>query len=469
MSRPLALLPSRRVETLPRVRHSSARTAVISLTAALALTACGLTDGGDPSASAKATTLPSDATVITMAVWGGFGLEDLIATYEAEHPDVIIDLQTGDYNPLHDELQRSLVSGNGAPTIAAIGEDYIAKFATQPDQFVDLGAVGASDYESAYLPWKWAEGEGTDGSIIGVGADAAGLALCYRTDLFAAAGLPTDRLEVSGAMNDSWDGFLALGKQYKDSTGGDAFLDDATSLVNPVRDQMGRSFYGMDGVLNAEATKPAFDVALDAIDAGLSAGIPQFSDAWDKGLSDGAFAATLCPVWGMGYMQGVVSQSNYEPKWDVADIPGSGGSRGGSFYTIPAQASPQERAVAWDFLKWLIQPEQQLQIFQATGSLPAQPALYSDASVQSYSLPFFNDAPVGPILAKAVEELPVKQSYNAKDGAIEATVEQVLSEVNSGTVASSDAWTIALEAAKFADVANGSTEPSSSPSPTPSS
>jgi len=441
----------------------------ISLTAALALTACGLTGGPDPSASAEATTMPADATVITMAVWGGFGLDDLIAQYEAEHPNVIIELQTGDYNPLHDELQRSLVSGHGAPTIAAIGEDYIAKFATQPDQFVDLGAVGASDYESAYLPWKWAEGEGTDGSIIGVGADVAGLALCYRSDLFAAAGLPTDRLAVSGAMNDTWDGFLALGKQYTESTDGDAFMDDATTLVSPVRDQMARSFYGTDGVLDAEASKPAFDVALDAIDSGISAGIPQFTDAWDKGLSDGAFAVTLCPVWGMGYMQGVVSQSNYEPQWDIADIPGSGGSRGGSFYTIPAQASPEQRAVAWEFLRWLIQPEQQLQIFQATGSLPSQPALYSDASVQSYSLPFFNDAPVGPILAKAVEELPAKQSYNAKDGVIEVTVEQVLSEVKAGTVASADAWAVALEAAKLADASNGSTVPSPSVSPSPSS
>jgi len=427
------------------------------------LTACGLLDGPGPSASADATAVPADATVITMAVWGGFGLEDLITQYEAENPHVIINLETGDYNPLHDALQRSLVSGTGAPTIAAIGEDYIAKFATQSDQFVDLSTVGAADYESAYLPWKWAEGKSSDGALIGVGADAAGLALCYRSDLFAAAGLPTDRLEVTGAMNDTWAGFVALGKRYKDATDGDAFMDDATSLVSPLRDQAGVSYYGTDGALNAEAAKPAFDVALSAIDSGLSAGIPQFSDAWDEGLSTGTFAVTLCPVWGMGYMQGVVSEGNYEPQWDIADIPGRGGSRGGSFYTITSQSTPEQQEVAWDFLRWLIQPAQQLQVFQATGSLPSQPGLYSDPSVLNYDIPFFNNAPVGPILTKAVTELPVKAAQNAKDGTIEATVEQVLGSVQDGTVASADAWAVAVEAAKLADASSAA--PAVSPSP----
>jgi cellobiose transport system substrate-binding protein len=423
---------------------------VILLTAAFATTSCGLLDDASPSESAAPTTVPADATVITMAVWGGFGLDELIAEYEAENPGVVIMLETGDYNPMHSTLQNDLVAGNGAPTIAAIGEDYISKFAAQPEQFVDLGPLGGADYKEAYLPWKWAEATGAGGEIIGLGADVAGLAMCYRTDLFAAAGLPTDRLALAGEMNDSWAGFIALGKQYEEATG-NAFMDNGASLLTAMRSQQGTAYYDASGVLNPTPVKPAFDLALSAIDGGLSAGITEFSDAWDKGLTNGDFAVTLCPVWGMGYMQGVVDESNYEPKWDVADIPGEGGNWGGSFYTIPAQASPEERDAAWEFLRWLIQPDQQLKVFQATGSLPSQPSLYSDSSVTGYTIPFFNDAPVGTMLAKTVEELPVMTSNNPKNGTVEATMEQVLTEVQSGTIASTDAWAVALEAAKLVD------------------
>lgn len=406
--------------------------------------------------------------VLTMAVWGGFGLDELIAEYEAEHPEIKIELKSGDYNPLHDSLQRSLVAGSGAPTIAAIGEDYIAKFAAQPEQFVDLGTFGAADYKDAYLPWKWAQGTSADGSkVIGMGADVSGLALCYRSDLFADAGLPTDRLEVAGAMNDSWDGFLALGKKYVEGSGGAAFIDNATTLLTPIRNQQGIAYYDASGKLSTDGAKPAFDIATQAIDDGLSAGYTQFSEEWDNGLSNGTFAATLCPVWSMGYIQGTVAESEYQPKWDIADIPGPGGSWGGAFYTVPAQASDEEAKAAWEFLRWLLAPAQQLKVFQATGSLPSQPSVYKDSSVNDYKIEFFNDAPVGAILAKAVQELPVTASHDPRNGTVEAAMEQVLDSVQTGDVTSADAWKVAVEAAKLVDSSNGGTT-SASPSATPS-
>ncbi|NTV39878.1 MAG: extracellular solute-binding protein [Demequinaceae bacterium] len=437
----------------------------LGLASVLSLSACGLLDDSTPSASPTVSVAPGDQTEITMAVWGGFGLDDLIAEYEAAHPDVVVTLISGDYNPLHDSLQRELVAGSGAPTIAAIGEDYIAKFASQPDQFVNLSTLGAADYKDAYLPWKWAEGMSPDGSaVIGMGADVSGLALCYRSDLFAAAGLPTDRLAVSGAMKDSWEGFLTLGAQYSAASDGAAFIDNAASLLTPIRNQTGASYYDASGALTTDTAKTAFDVANKAIDTGLSAGYTPFSDTWDKGLSDGSFAATLCPVWGMGYIQGVVTEENYEPKWDIADIPGPGGSWGGSFYTIPAQASPEERDAAWEFLRWLLAPAQQLKVFQATGSLPSQPSVYNDSSVKDYKIPFFNDAPVGVILSKAVEELPVATSQDPRNGAVQAAMEQVLNGVQTGDVATADAWKVAVEAAKVVDAAN-STSPTASAAP----
>ena len=464
MSQPLANPPCREGVTVLSLRHRPRTSTVIAIGTALSLSACGLLDGSESSASPVASVAPADQTQISMAVWGGFGLDELIAEYESAHPDVAINLLSGDYNPLHDSLQRQLVAGTGAPTIAAIGEDYITKFAAQPEQFVDLTTLGAGDYQDVYLPWKWAQGTSPDGTaIIGMGADVSGLALCYRSDLFAAAGLPTDRLEVSGAMADSWEGFLELGTQYSAESGGAAFIDNAATLLTPIRNQTGASYYDASGALTVETAKPAFDIANKAIGSGISAGYTQFSDAWDKGLSDGSFAVTLCPVWGMGYIQGVVTESNYQPKWDMADIPGPGGSWGGSFYTIPAQGTTEQQTAAWEFLRWLLAPAQQLKNFQATGSLPSQPAVYKDSSVKGYEIEFFNNAPVGDILAKAVQELPVATSHDPRNGSVEAVMAQVLSGVQAGDISSGDAWQVALEAAKLVDSSNGAP----SPSPTP--
>lgn len=416
----------------------------------LLLGACGLT--GDDPAPTTATTGPAvDPVALSMAFWGDFGLDALVTEYQDSHPGVTIALNSSNYADVHDELQRQLVAGTGAPNIVAIGEDYIGKFAAQPESFTDLLTFGAAEYQDLYLDWKWAQGSTTDGSaLIGIGADVSGLALCYRRDLFEDAGLPVDRDAVAAAIGDTWQGFIDLGKQYQAGTDARAFLDDAGTLLRPVRAQSGGSYVNAAGDLNLNRVKTAFDVSLDAIDAGLSAGIAPFTDQWDAGLDNGTFAATLCPVWGMGYIQNVVETSGGTAQWDIADIPGPGGSWGGAFYAIPAQGTAAQQQASWDFLDWLIQPEQQLRIFQATGSLPSQPALYDDSSVTSYVIPFFNEAPVGPILAKAVTELPTQTSYAPNNAPIEATLLEVLGEVEAGNVRSADAWTVATQAAESA-------------------
>jgi cellobiose transport system substrate-binding protein len=432
--------------------------ALVALSAAL-LTACS-GGGGDDDASASAGPTggaPTEPVTISMAVWGGFGLDELVDTYEAANPGVTIDLQTGDYNPLHVELQSELVSGKGAPTIAAIGEDYIAQFVSQPDAFVDLRSLGAGDSEDEYLPWAWARGSNGDKQV-GLPGNVAGLGLCYRADLLEAAGLPADRTELAALMGDSWDGFINVGKQYTEATG-KPFVDSATPLLRAVRQQDGKSYYNAAGELNLEPIKPAFDTAINVVDAKISAGMVPFSDEWDKALSRQDFAATLCPMWGIGYIQANLSGVETAAVWDVAELPGPGGSWGGTYYAITASATTAERQAAWAFLSWLEQSDQQMALFLATGNLPAKPALYEEDSITEYTNAFFNGAPVGQLLAKSAADLTSQQNYAANNGTIEATLQQVLDEVQAGRISATDAWQVALDAAA---IANGQ-EPSPSP------
>ena len=57
------------------------------------------------------------------------------------------------------------------------------------DMFDDLPA----DVDRRWLDWKAKAATDADGRLIGYGTDFGPEAVCYRTDLFEAAGLPTDR------------------------------------------------------------------------------------------------------------------------------------------------------------------------------------------------------------------------------------------------------------------------------------
>ncbi|TCB95590.1 extracellular solute-binding protein [Micromonospora zingiberis] len=415
------------------------RVAAVSLAVGSLVVACSgrSTTGGSGSGG---------EVTLTINFWGDFGLQDLKAKYEAEHTNVKIALNSGEYNAQHEDLQKKLIAGSGAPDIAAIDEGFIVQFRSQADKFVNLLDSGAGKYESNYLPWKWKQSLSADGATqIGLGTDVGGLAMCYRTDLFEAAGLPTERDQVS-ALWPTWDDFLAVGQQYVAKTN-KKFVDNATNLFNPILGQQQVGFYDEGEQLRMDGgPKVAFDFAVKAADAGLSANLTSFQADWDKGFTNGSFAVLACPAWMLGHIQNTAPGT--KGKWDIAAVPGGGGNWGGSFLTIPKQGKNVDEA--YKFLEWLIQPEQQIEIFKTVGNLPSQPGLYADPAIADFKNEFFNSAPVGQIFPKMAEGL-TPQYLGRKNGPTRVAVENVINRVQNGTLKSDAAW---AEAIKEADKAN---------------
>ena len=81
------------------------------------------------------------------------------------------------------------------------------------DKFVDLTDP---ELEGRWLDWKAAAATTADGTLIGYGTDIGPEAICYRSDLFAAAGLPTDRAEVAELLGGAthWDDYFEVGRQF---------------------------------------------------------------------------------------------------------------------------------------------------------------------------------------------------------------------------------------------------------------
>lgn len=430
------------------MRTGWVRLAALASASALVLAACGGNDNGDKGSPSAGGSSPASNEPVTLKVayWGNFGLKELAPVYEKEHPNVDIVLDEGEYNEQHEKLQKFLVAGSGAADIAAVDEGFTEQFRAQGDKFVNLLDMGAGQYQDKYLEWKWNQMTSPDGAVIGLGTDVGGMAMCYRRDLFEAAGLPTDRTEVS-SLWPTWDDFIATGEKYVAGSGGKKFVDAGTNIYNPVLAQQPVGAFNTDNELSMDGgPKVAWDVATQAIDAGITANLAAFTPEWNAAFKNGEFAVLACPAWMMGYIQG--QAPNTSGKWDIAAMPGGGGGNwGGSFWTIPAQGKNVD--AAYEFIDWLIQPEQQIAIFKNVGNLPSQPALYEDPAIKDFKNPFFNDAPVGQIFSAAAANL-TPQYLGIKNGPVRVAVENVLRKVEAGQADAASGWDEAVSEAEKA-------------------
>ncbi|HLR85121.1 MAG TPA: extracellular solute-binding protein, partial [Nocardioidaceae bacterium] len=273
----------------------------------------------------------------------------------------------------------------------------------------------------------------------GMGTDIGPMAICYRTDLFEQAGLPTDPKKLVKQVG-SWDDFLALGKKFKQNApDGSAFIDSAGGLYNAIVSTESEIYYDEGGELvydSNDAVRDAFDLAADAADSGLTAGLEQFLDkSWDKGFSSGSFASIACPAWMLGYIKGKAGDKG-SGKWNVMSLPGGqGGNWGGSYLAIPEASENKEDAA--ELIAWLTDAEQQATVFREIGNFPSNAGAIDQ--IGDVKDKYFNGAPIGKIFGTSAKSAPT-QILGPLDGAIKNAMAQALLSVETADVSPDDAW-----------------------------
>jgi cellobiose transport system substrate-binding protein len=278
--------------------------------------------------------------------------------------------------------------------------------------------------------------------------DVGGLATCYRSDLFKAAGMPFERDKVSASWK-TWDDFIKVGQEYKTKSGGKALLDTVTTAFSAAMSQTGGDgFYDKDFnvVADKSATvKSAWDTAIKLADSGITAKIRTWSPEWTAGFQQGTFAATLCPSWMLGIVEQNSGAAN-KGKWDVADVPGGGGNWGGSFLAVPTQSKhPKEAA---ELAAFLTNADSQVAAFKAKGPLPSNLKALDNPDFKAYKNAYFSDAPVGAIFgagAKTLKPLVLGPKHQAVK---ERAFEPQLQAYEGGQVNAAKAWEDAIKDAK---------------------
>ncbi|MEV0092774.1 extracellular solute-binding protein [Streptomyces sp. NPDC050738] len=426
------------IARLGRVLLATAVTGTLMATAA-----CG--SGGDSASDSGKTTL-------VVKTFAQFGYEDLYKEYEASHPGITIKEENiaklGDYSP---KLQQWMATGRGAGDVVALEEGILTQFMDKPDQFVNLLDHGAGKLKGDFLDWKWKQALTRDGkTLVGLGTDVGAQGMCYRTDLFKKAGLPTDREQV-GALWPTWDDYLATGKKFTAAdTGGAHFFDSAGSIYQNILMQQGdHTYYDTDNKLVIDSNpgvKAAWDKTVEMVDAKLSADIAQWSPQWNAGFKKGTFATIPCPSWMLGTIEKQAGPEN-AGKWDVAKVPGNGAVRGGSFLAVPKQSKHQKEAA--ELAAFLTSAKGQTAAFKSKGNFPSALQAIDDPAVQGYTSAYFNNAPVGQIFGASVKALqPV---YLGPDNIqIGDRVTNALAAIEQGKLKPDAAWDTAVAEAKRA-------------------
>ncbi|MBQ1072243.1 extracellular solute-binding protein [Micromonospora sp. C31] len=423
------------------------RLAAVALVAATALFATAGCAGDEPAEDGKIT--------LTVDVFSQFGYEELYKEYMDSHPNVkIVERGTGtnldDYSP---KLTQWLAAGKGAGDVVAIEEGLMVEYKANPDNFVNLLDHGGAELQGNFLEWKWEGGKTKDGKLIGLGTDVGGMAMCYRKDLFAKAGLPTDREAVS-KLWPTWQEYVKVGEQFKAKNTGASFLDAATNIFNTIVLQtagnaQGYHYYDTDDNLVVDsnpAVRQAWDTTMDIIDSGLSGKYGSWSEEWVSAFKQAKFATIACPAWMTGVIEGNAG-AEAKGKWDIARVPGNGGNWGGSWLAVPTQS--KHRAEAIELAKFLTSAKGQIGAFKAKGPLPSSPQALADPAIVDAKNAYFSDAPVGQIFGEGAKTL--KPVYmGPKNQAVRTEVENAVRTVELGQRKPDQGWTDAVNNAKKA-------------------
>lgn len=383
-------------------------------TCAVLATGCG-SSGSNGNGSGGGSSSASGKITLHIGTFGSFGYQEtgLYDEYMKAHPNIkIVQDNNTDSGKYWDALKLHLASGSGVDDIQAIEVGFVAEVTSKYyDKFVDLSkAPGVAP--SAWVDYKTKQATTTGGQLIGLGTDIGPMAICYRKDLFAQAGLPTDREAVGKLWAGSWDKYLAVGKQFQaKAPAGSKWVDSSGGIFNAVVSSQPEQYTDAQGNLvydKSPGVKKAWDLSVQAIKDGLSTGLQQFDDGgtWAAGFKNGKFATVSCPSWMTGYIQQNAGDTG-KNKWDIAAAPVAA-NWGGSFLGVPKVGQHQDEAIK--LAAWLTAPAQQEKVFAKFGSIPSTKEGLDSAAVQNTKLAYFNNAPTGKIysdLAKTITPAPI--------------------------------------------------------------
>jgi len=384
--------------------RTALRGAAVAAALGLALTACS-GSGDEPGDGAGSAGGGSDADLSgSLTVWAWEPtLKQVVADFQAEHPDVTIDLvNAGTGNDEYTALQNAVQAGSGVPDVAQVEYYALPQFAIG-GALADLTDLGAGDLEGTFTPGPWSSVHSGDG-IYGLPMDSGPMALFYNKDVFDQYGVQVPT---------TWDEYVAAAKALH-AANPDVYIANDTGdagFTTSMIWQAGGEPYTVDGTdvtidFSDAGSQKFADLWQQLIDDDLLAPISSWSDEWYTGLGNGTIATLTIGAWMPANLESGVPDGSGQwrvapmPQWQPGDSATS--ENGGSALSVPDASKNKELAYA--FIEYADAGDG-VQTRIDGGAFPATTAeLQSDAFVGK-EFDYFGGQKVNEILAQSAQDV----------------------------------------------------------------
>ncbi|TVQ97566.1 MAG: extracellular solute-binding protein [Spirochaetaceae bacterium] len=398
---------------------------------------------GSPRGAAEPT-LEFDPDQTYNLTMGTFG--DLEAAYSvvlrSDHfrsrfPNINVTFQSADFGGHHDRLTTQIAAGERTNDIEALEVAFIALFVEQGDALLDLNQppFNAPSHIADLVDFAVAQGQTRAGEQVAIPVDIAPAVLFFRENLAREAGANFRDLG-------SWEEFI---RESRKVTGNGRFAVPNASDVALIPLAGGKGGW-LDAAGNALEPRGKFMESLNLVaavrDAGIDADLNAWSGPWIESFANGTVVSIPNGAWWGGALRTWVAPDVTD--WRVTYLPGRAmSSLGGTYLSIPASVPAENRAAAWEVIKYLTTTaEAQLLTFDTIDAFPALTTTYDDP-VMSEPIPYFGNEPVRQIFADVALNMP-SQIVSEYDRTIESIWGSIIGQVIEGDLTPEQAYDLAL-------------------------
>lgn len=377
----------------------------VALLTALALAGCaggGSTGGGGDAAACT----PADGDVTLEFTSWIPGIEDVVATWNEQNPDIQVEVQTGPNgnSGTYANFFSQLEAGN-APDLGQIEYDALSSFRVQ-DGLENLAACeDVVAAEADFIPWTWGQVTlGTSDGVYGVPQDSGPMALFYRADLFEQNGIEVPT---------TWEEYKEAAVKVREAGG--YITNFSTADINQFAGfvwQAGGDWFTNDGDawtvdLTGEQSTTVADYWQELLDEDLVATYPAWTEEWNNAYNSGEVWTWNSAVWGANSIASGAPDT--AGNWAVAPSPQwaageqSSGNWGGS--SVAVFKGSEHVYEAAKFALWLNTSDEALTALNESANIyPATTAGLSLPSLQE-GVEFYGGQKIYDVFAEAAEQV----------------------------------------------------------------
>jgi len=347
-------------------------------------------------------------------------VDKLVQDFQAENPDITIKaIYSGNYSDTMTKAMTSLKGGN-PPHISVILSTEIYTLIDN-DAIVAFDDLITSNEEKKWLDSFYPalmENSRTAGKTWSIPFQRSTIVMYYNKDAFREAGLDPNSPPAT------WDELVTMGKKLvkKDSDGKVIQWGiEIPSTGYPYWMFGALARQNGEVLMNDSGTKVYFDKpgVVQALDFWKALGseygvMPQGTIEWGTLRSDFLQKKTAIMWHSTGNLTAVKKNASFD--FGVAMLPAKkerGTPTGGGNFYIFKNASPEERAAALKFIKWMTQPVRTAEWSIGTGYLGTRPDAYETPVLQKYVNEFPPAAVARDQLKYATAELSVHENGRA--------------------------------------------------------